>query len=193
MLLTSAALSGKGLELNLLYLLVFSTFLSVCIYWHCCSTTHSHCLFVTSLSWYFFALSQVIVFEEQEMDGKIQFTSSPDYGMTVDIEWGQEVRGEGGWWWESSWEGCNWGDCHELSLLWRWCPAATSRAQRWHVSEHDILCASRKHQHSSVIIFLTAVFHHLVPSFYIEFSNKASSTCTYILYNWRPRDCEKQR
>ncbi|XP_026234011.1 beta-galactosidase-1-like protein 2 [Anabas testudineus] len=30
--------------------------------------------------------NQVIVFEEQEMDGKIQFSSSPDYGMTVDIE-----------------------------------------------------------------------------------------------------------
>ncbi|XP_067364751.1 beta-galactosidase-1-like protein 2 isoform X2 [Channa argus] len=30
--------------------------------------------------------NQVIVFEEQETDGKIQFTSTPDYGMTVDVE-----------------------------------------------------------------------------------------------------------
>ncbi|KAF7219256.1 beta-galactosidase-1-like protein 2 isoform X1 [Nothobranchius furzeri] len=30
--------------------------------------------------------NQVIVFEEQETDGKIQFTSSPDYGMTVDVQ-----------------------------------------------------------------------------------------------------------
>lgn len=29
--------------------------------------------------------NQVIVFEEQETDGKIQFTSSPDYGMSVDV------------------------------------------------------------------------------------------------------------
>ncbi|XP_030600290.1 beta-galactosidase-1-like protein 2 isoform X2 [Archocentrus centrarchus] len=29
--------------------------------------------------------NQVMVFEEQEMDGKIQFASSPDYGMTVDV------------------------------------------------------------------------------------------------------------
>uniref|UniRef100_A0A8D3CUX2 Beta-galactosidase n=1 Tax=Scophthalmus maximus TaxID=52904 RepID=A0A8D3CUX2_SCOMX len=29
--------------------------------------------------------NQVIVFEEQETDGKIQFASSPDYGMTVDV------------------------------------------------------------------------------------------------------------
>ncbi|TDH15060.1 hypothetical protein EPR50_G00027820 [Perca flavescens] len=30
--------------------------------------------------------NQVIVFEEQETDGKIQFASSPDYGMTVDVQ-----------------------------------------------------------------------------------------------------------
>ncbi|XP_041851677.1 beta-galactosidase-1-like protein 2 isoform X2 [Melanotaenia boesemani] len=30
--------------------------------------------------------NQVIVFEEQETDGKIQFTTSPDYGMTVDVQ-----------------------------------------------------------------------------------------------------------
>ncbi|KAM9734228.1 beta-galactosidase-1-like protein 2 isoform 1-T1 [Menidia menidia] len=30
--------------------------------------------------------NQVIVFEEQETDGKIQFSSSPDYGMTVDVQ-----------------------------------------------------------------------------------------------------------
>ncbi|MEQ2177213.1 hypothetical protein GOODEAATRI_001462 [Goodea atripinnis] len=30
--------------------------------------------------------NQVIVFEEQEADGKVQFTSSPDYGMTVDVQ-----------------------------------------------------------------------------------------------------------
>ncbi|XP_076592230.1 beta-galactosidase-1-like protein 2 isoform X2 [Chaetodon auriga] len=30
--------------------------------------------------------NQVIVFEEQETDGKIQFTSSPDYGMSVDVQ-----------------------------------------------------------------------------------------------------------
>ncbi|GAA6218310.1 beta-galactosidase-1-like protein 2 isoform X1 [Lates japonicus] len=30
--------------------------------------------------------NQVIVFEEQETDGKIQFTSSPDYGMAVDVQ-----------------------------------------------------------------------------------------------------------
>ena len=36
---------------------------------------------------------QVMVFEEQEADGKIQFASGPDYGMTVDVQWGLEVRG----------------------------------------------------------------------------------------------------
>ncbi|KAM3615821.1 uncharacterized protein V6R79_008354 [Siganus canaliculatus] len=30
--------------------------------------------------------NQVVVFEEQEADGKIQFTSSPDYGMSVDVQ-----------------------------------------------------------------------------------------------------------
>ncbi|XP_039986793.1 beta-galactosidase-1-like protein 2 isoform X3 [Xiphias gladius] len=30
--------------------------------------------------------NQVIVFEEQETDGKIQFASSPDYGMPVDVQ-----------------------------------------------------------------------------------------------------------
>lgn len=30
--------------------------------------------------------NQVIVFEEQETDGKIHFSSSPDYGMTVDVQ-----------------------------------------------------------------------------------------------------------
>ncbi|XP_069003810.1 beta-galactosidase-1-like protein 2 [Embiotoca jacksoni] len=30
--------------------------------------------------------NQVIVFEEQETDGKIQFASSPDFGMTVDVQ-----------------------------------------------------------------------------------------------------------
>ncbi|XP_070685504.1 beta-galactosidase-1-like protein 2 isoform X2 [Pempheris klunzingeri] len=30
--------------------------------------------------------NQVMVFEEQETDGKIQFTSSPDYGMAVDVQ-----------------------------------------------------------------------------------------------------------
>ncbi|KAM3874801.1 beta-galactosidase-1-like protein 2 [Diretmus argenteus] len=30
--------------------------------------------------------NQIIVFEEQEADGKIQFSSSPDYGMTVDVQ-----------------------------------------------------------------------------------------------------------
>lgn len=30
--------------------------------------------------------NQVIVFEEQETDGKIQFASSPDYGMSVDVQ-----------------------------------------------------------------------------------------------------------
>ncbi|XP_061576200.1 beta-galactosidase-1-like protein 2 isoform X2 [Cololabis saira] len=30
--------------------------------------------------------NQVIVFEEQETDGKIQFSSSPDYGMAVDVQ-----------------------------------------------------------------------------------------------------------
>ncbi len=49
------------------------------------------------LSCYFFAFLQVVVFEEQETDGKIQFTSTPDYGMSVDVQWGQEVRGECGW------------------------------------------------------------------------------------------------
>jgi hypothetical protein len=29
---------------------------------------------------------QVMVFEEQEADGKIQFASGPDYGMTVDVQ-----------------------------------------------------------------------------------------------------------
>ncbi|XP_029026374.1 beta-galactosidase-1-like protein 2 [Betta splendens] len=29
--------------------------------------------------------NQVVVFEEQETDGKIQFSSGPDYGMTVDV------------------------------------------------------------------------------------------------------------
>ncbi|XP_054884869.1 beta-galactosidase-1-like protein 2 isoform X1 [Poeciliopsis prolifica] len=30
--------------------------------------------------------NQVMVFEEQEADGRLQFTSSPDYGMTVDVQ-----------------------------------------------------------------------------------------------------------
>ncbi|KAM4742286.1 beta-galactosidase-1-like protein 2 isoform 4-T4 [Anableps anableps] len=30
--------------------------------------------------------NQVMVFEEQEADGKLQFASSPDYGMTVDVQ-----------------------------------------------------------------------------------------------------------
>uniref|UniRef100_A0A7N8Y607 Beta-galactosidase n=1 Tax=Mastacembelus armatus TaxID=205130 RepID=A0A7N8Y607_9TELE len=30
--------------------------------------------------------NQVIVFEEQETDGKIQFSSNPDYGMAVDVQ-----------------------------------------------------------------------------------------------------------
>ncbi|XP_007562829.1 beta-galactosidase-1-like protein 2 isoform X1 [Poecilia formosa] len=30
--------------------------------------------------------NQVVVFEEQEADGKLQFISSPDYGMTVDVQ-----------------------------------------------------------------------------------------------------------
>ncbi|XP_047450932.1 beta-galactosidase-1-like protein 2 isoform X2 [Mugil cephalus] len=30
--------------------------------------------------------NQVIVFEEQETDGKVQFSSTPDYGMTVDVQ-----------------------------------------------------------------------------------------------------------
>lgn len=41
--------------------------------------------FMTSAKLVFFASLQVIVFEEQETDGKIQFTSSPDYGMSVDV------------------------------------------------------------------------------------------------------------
>ena len=41
--------------------------------------------FMTSAELVFFASLQVIVFEEQETDGKIQFTSSPDYGMSVDV------------------------------------------------------------------------------------------------------------
>lgn len=30
------------------------------------------------------------MFEELETDGKIQFSSSPDYGMTVDVQWETE-------------------------------------------------------------------------------------------------------
>ncbi|XP_037534034.1 beta-galactosidase-1-like protein 2 [Nematolebias whitei] len=30
--------------------------------------------------------NQIVVFEEQETDGKIQFTITPDYGMTMDVE-----------------------------------------------------------------------------------------------------------
>lgn len=37
------------------------------------------------LSWYVFALLQVLVFEEQETDGKIEFTSSPDYGRPISV------------------------------------------------------------------------------------------------------------
>lgn len=33
-----------------------------------------------------FALLQVIVFEEQEADGRIEFSSSPDYGVPVYIQ-----------------------------------------------------------------------------------------------------------
>ncbi|XP_028275000.1 beta-galactosidase-1-like protein 2 isoform X2 [Parambassis ranga] len=36
--------------------------------------------------WLHRGANQVIVFEEQETDGKIQFASSPDYGMTVDVQ-----------------------------------------------------------------------------------------------------------
>lgn len=49
---------------------------------------------MTSAKLVFFTLSQVIIFEEQETDGKIQFASSPDYGMAVDVQWEQEVRGK---------------------------------------------------------------------------------------------------
>lgn len=61
---------------------------------------------------FFFALLQVVVFEEQETDGKIEFTSSPDYGMPVNVQWGREMR-RGGWW-ESSWGGH---DCFPCELL----------------------------------------------------------------------------
>ncbi|XP_071765732.2 beta-galactosidase-1-like protein 2 [Centroberyx gerrardi] len=36
--------------------------------------------------WLHKGTNQVVVFEEQEADGKIQFASSPDYGMTVDVQ-----------------------------------------------------------------------------------------------------------
>ncbi|XP_056139644.1 beta-galactosidase-1-like protein 2 [Lampris incognitus] len=36
--------------------------------------------------WLHKGTNQVIVFEEQEADGKIQFASGPDYGMTVDVQ-----------------------------------------------------------------------------------------------------------
>lgn len=29
--------------------------------------------------------NQLMLFEEQEADGKVHFTTSPDYGMTVDV------------------------------------------------------------------------------------------------------------
>ncbi|KAG7264287.1 hypothetical protein CRUP_026233 [Coryphaenoides rupestris] len=36
--------------------------------------------------WLHRGLNQVMVFEEQETDGKIQFSRGPDYGMTVDVQ-----------------------------------------------------------------------------------------------------------
>ncbi|CAL8351308.1 unnamed protein product [Lota lota] len=36
--------------------------------------------------WLHRGTNQVMVFEEQEADGKIQFASGPDYGMTVDVQ-----------------------------------------------------------------------------------------------------------
>lgn len=36
--------------------------------------------------WLHWGDNQVIVFEEQETDGKIEFTSSPDYGMPADVQ-----------------------------------------------------------------------------------------------------------
>ncbi|XP_056466496.1 beta-galactosidase-1-like protein 2 isoform X1 [Gadus chalcogrammus] len=36
--------------------------------------------------WLHKGTNQVMVFEEQEADGKIQFASGPDYGMTVDVQ-----------------------------------------------------------------------------------------------------------
>ncbi|XP_078102718.1 beta-galactosidase-1-like protein 2 isoform X4 [Sander vitreus] len=43
-------------------------------------------LYVNSFPKDTFIKLPVIVFEEQETDGKIQFASSPDYGMTVDVQ-----------------------------------------------------------------------------------------------------------
>ena len=110
-----AALSEKGLTVHLLCFscFPFPTFLFCAYYWRECSATHSLRPFLTSAKLVFFALLQVVVFEEHETDGKIQFTSSPDYGMTVDVQWGQEVRGGGGGW-GSSWGGHDWG---KLRLL----------------------------------------------------------------------------
>ena len=39
---------------------------------------------------------QLVVFEEQEADGKIHFASRPDLGMTVDVRWGREGAWGGG-------------------------------------------------------------------------------------------------
>ncbi|KAF7664778.1 hypothetical protein LDENG_00165130 [Lucifuga dentata] len=51
-------------------------------YW---STGPQQTLYVPG-SWLYRGDNQIIVFEEQETDGKIQFASGPDYGMTVDVQ-----------------------------------------------------------------------------------------------------------
>ncbi|KAK5868414.1 hypothetical protein PBY51_009432 [Eleginops maclovinus] len=50
-----------------------------------CSTGPQQTLYVPG-PWLHRGDNQVIVFEEQEADGKIQFSSSPDYGMSVDVQ-----------------------------------------------------------------------------------------------------------
>lgn len=37
----------------------------------------------------FFIFCQVLVYEEQKTDGKIEFTSNPDYGKTEHVKWGR--------------------------------------------------------------------------------------------------------
>lgn len=117
---------------------------------HVLTSLHNHPLsqtFMTSLSWYFFILSQVIVFEEQEADGKIQLTSSPDYGMTVDVEWWREVRGEACSERDEGWvAGEDPTRAAAVSSVYigtdtQLQPAALKKRL---VSEHDILCSRRR-------------------------------------------------
>lgn len=105
---------------------------------------------MTSAKLVFFTLLQVIVFEEQETDGKIQFTTSPDYGMTVDVQWRQEMRQ--GWQGEEDDEGVAGEEATEaidVSFVYPGTDAPLRPAEVTRVSERDILCPIRRRRRNS--------------------------------------------